>query len=78
MITFLALTTVPLLLLGFGALYRRTRRRAVGPAAVGMVYDFLNQDRRNAVEVIVEGRAEERDSEHADDPGPKRKAAKKR
>jgi hypothetical protein len=55
-----------LLLLAMGVIYRRVRTRAVGPGAMGAVYDLLNQDRRKAVEIIVEDRAEERDSEHAD------------
>jgi hypothetical protein len=40
--------------------------RRLGSAAVGSVYDMLNEDKRNAVEIIVEGRAEARDPEHAD------------
>ncbi len=42
------------------------RRRGIGPAAVGSVYGMLNEDKRNAVEIVVEGRAEARDPEHAD------------
>ena len=38
-----------------------------GPAAFGSIYDLLNQDKRNAIELIVEEKAEARDSEHADD-----------
>jgi hypothetical protein len=37
-----------------------------GPAAAGAVYDLLNQDRRKAIEIIVEERAEARDPEDAD------------
>jgi hypothetical protein len=49
------------------ALWRLSRRRwHVGPAASGAVYDLLNQDRRNAIEMIVEERAEERRPENAD------------
>ena len=44
----------------------RTRRVSVGPAALGTVYDMLNQDRRNAIEIILEERAEARDPEDAD------------
>jgi hypothetical protein len=50
--------------------YRRTRsqrrRGGVGMAAAGSVYDWLNEDKRNAVEIIVEGRAEARDPEDRD------------
>jgi len=42
------------------------RPRRLGSASVGSVYDMLNEDKRNAVELIVEGRAEARDPEHAD------------
>ena len=38
----------------------------VGPAAAGAIYDWLNQDKRNAVEIIVEEKAGARDPEDAD------------
>ena len=44
----------------------RGRPRRLGSASVGTVYDMLNEDKRNAVEIIVEGRAEARDPERAD------------
>jgi len=37
-----------------------------GPAAAGAVYDLLNQDKRNAIELIVEEKAAARDPEDAD------------
>jgi hypothetical protein len=50
--------------------YRRTRgqrrRGGVGSAGAGAVYDWMNQDKRNAVELIVEERAAARDPEDAD------------
>jgi len=50
--------------------YRRTRgqrrRGGVGSAAAGAIYDWMNQDKRNAVEIIVEERAAARDPEDAD------------
>ena len=46
---------------------RRSRRRGgIGTAAVGTVYDMLSTDRRNAVEIILEERAEARDPEDKD------------
>jgi hypothetical protein len=45
---------------------RSSRTFNVGPAGIGAVYDLLNQDRRNAVELIVEEKAEARDPEDAD------------
>jgi hypothetical protein len=41
--------------------------RGPGPGASGAVYDMLNEDRRKAIEIIVEGRAEATDPETADD-----------
>jgi len=37
-----------------------------GPGAAGAIYDMLNQDKRNAIEIIVEEKAEARDPEDAD------------
>jgi hypothetical protein len=37
-----------------------------GPGTVGTVYDWLNEDKRKAVELIVEQRAEARDPEDKD------------
>ena len=46
---------------------RRTRRRGgVGTAAAGTMYDWLNEDKRRALEVIVEERAAARDPEDKD------------
>ena len=45
---------------------KRGPRRRVGAGASGAVYDLLNQDRRNAIEIIVEERAEARDPEDRD------------
>ena len=41
--------------------------RGPGPGAAGAVYDMLNEDKRKAIEIIVEGRAEATDPETADD-----------
>ena len=48
--------------------YGRARRRVIGPAAVGTFYDLLSHDRRNAIAIIVEDKAAERDPERAVDP----------
>jgi hypothetical protein len=49
---------------------RRTRRQrrsgSVGSGAAGIVYDMLNEDKRKAIEIIVEQRAEARDPEDRD------------
>jgi hypothetical protein len=47
---------------------KKPQRRygGVGTAAVGTIYDMLNEEKRRAVEIIVEGRAEERRPEYPD------------
>ena len=49
---------------------RGGRTFGVGPGASGTIYDMLNEDKRKAIEIIVEGRAEHRDPETADDLPP--------
>jgi hypothetical protein len=41
-------------------------RRGPGPGAAGAVYGMLNEDQQRAIEIVVEGRAEQTDPEHAD------------
>ena len=48
----------------------RQRRGRLGAAAVGSVYEMLNEEKRNAIEMIVEDKAAEQDPEHADDTLP--------
>jgi len=58
---------VILLIVAVARQTRRARRRGgIGTAAVGTVYDMLSEDRRNAVEIIVEERAGARDPEDKD------------
>ncbi len=45
----------------------RRASRGPGAGAAGAVYDMLNEDKRRAIEIIVEGRAEATDPETADD-----------
>jgi hypothetical protein len=48
-------------------LWRQRRRRGrLGAGAGGSVYGMLNEDRQNALEIIVEGRAATRDPEDRD------------
>jgi hypothetical protein len=42
------------------------RSSGPGAGAYGAVYDLLNQDKRNAIELIVEDKAAARDPEDAD------------
>jgi hypothetical protein len=58
--------TIVLLILAYRRSRSQHRRGGVGTAAAGSVYDWLNEDKRNAVEIIVEGRAEARDPEDRD------------
>ena len=45
---------------------RRRRSGHPGPGTSGAIYDMLNEDKRKAIEIIVEQKAEERDAETAD------------
>jgi hypothetical protein len=45
---------------------RRRHRGRIGPGAAGSIYDMLNEDKRNAVEIVVEERAGARDPEDRD------------
>jgi hypothetical protein len=36
-----------------------------GPGTMGTIYDFLNEEKRNAIEIILEEKAEARDPERA-------------
>jgi hypothetical protein len=56
---------------------RRRRRLRPGPGTIGTVYDWLNEDRRKAVELIVEQRAEARDPEVKDGNLPDLEAPRK-
>jgi len=46
--------------------FTRRGRATLGPAAAGSVYDMLNKDKREALELVVEERAEARDPEDAE------------
>ena len=59
------------MLLFVAALVKANRRRSSGrsrpgPGTTGTIYDLLNEDKRRAIEIIVEERAEEREPETAD------------
>ena len=46
--------------------FTRRGRSHIGPAASGTVYELLNEDKRKAVELIVEERTGDRDPEDRD------------
>ena len=45
---------------------QRRRRGRIGAGAAGSVYDLLNEDKRKAIEIVVEHRAEAQDPEDRD------------
>jgi hypothetical protein len=55
---------------------KKARRRGPGAGAAGAFYEMLNEDKRKAIEIVVEQKAAARDEETADDtvdpPGPPR------
>ena len=67
-----------LAILAIRRVFTRRGRGAIGPAAVGSVYDMLNEDKRKAVEIVVEERAEAVDPETADGNLPEMSGRKKR
>ncbi len=57
---------VVLLIVAVWRTRRQRRRGGIGSASAGAIYDWLNEDKRNALEIIVEERAEARDPEDKD------------
>jgi hypothetical protein len=57
---------VALVMIGLLFRSQRGRKKRVGSAAAGAVYDMLNEDRRRAIEIIVEDKAAARDPEDRD------------
>jgi hypothetical protein len=53
-------------LVGRALFNRRRFRGMVGPGTAGAVYELLNEDKRRAVELIVEQRTADRDPETRD------------
>ena len=60
------LVAIVLVFVAFSRTRGQRRRGGIGSAAVGSVYDMLNEEKRHAVEIIVEERAEARDPEDRD------------
>ena len=48
-------------------LYTRRKRGGLGPGAAGAYYDMLSKDRREAIQVVVEKRAERQAPETKDE-----------
>jgi hypothetical protein len=71
------------ILLFFAALVQARRKRGrghtrPGAGATGAIYDMLMEDKRKAIEIILEERAEERDPETADGDLPALEAPKRK
>ena len=62
------LAVLALLVLAFRGIVNR--RPHVGAASAGSIYDWLNQDKRKAIEIVVDGQAERQDGERAEDNPP--------
>jgi hypothetical protein len=60
------LAAIVLLVLAARKARGQRRRGGIGSGAAGIVYDMLNEDKRNAIEIIVEERAAARDPEDKD------------
>jgi hypothetical protein len=60
------LAAIVLLLVASRRLRGQRRRSRIGAASAGTIYGWLNEDKRKAVEIVVEGRAEARDPEDRD------------
>ena len=60
------IAAIVLLVLAVRRTRSKSRRGGVGSAAVGVMYDMLSDERRNAVEIIAEDRAAARDPEDKD------------
>jgi hypothetical protein len=74
-----ALMVGVLTLLFVGVIIVRLRGRGrPGSAATGAVYELLNEDKRKAIEIIVEQRAEMRDPEDKDGDLPQLENPKRR
>ena len=57
---------IVLMIRSFSRPANRRVSRGPGAGAAGAVYDMLNEDKRRAIEIIVEGRAEATDPETTD------------
>lgn len=58
--------SVLLVVVAVRRVFTRRGRASIGPAAVGTFYDMLSHDKREAIQIVIEERAEARDPEDAD------------
>ena len=62
-----AIWLVMMLLAGLAFYRAKTRRRHMGSGSAGAIYDLVNQEKRNAIEIVAEDKAGAREFEHVDD-----------
>ena len=63
---FSAIIFVVLIVLAIASWRQRHKRFSPGPGAAGSVYELLNEDKRAALEIVVQERASYRDPEDRD------------
>jgi hypothetical protein len=67
-VSFDGIVGILMMALFFAAVWRVFRRRKhIGPGAAGTLEDMFNQDKRRAIQIIAEEKAEERRPEYPDD-----------
>jgi hypothetical protein len=60
------LVAIVILLVAVWRTRAQRRRGGVGSAGAGAIYGWMHEEKRKAVEIVVEGRAEARDPEDRD------------
>jgi hypothetical protein len=60
------LIAIVLLMVAARRIRRQRRRGGIGSAGAGTVHDWMHEEKRKAVEIVVEGRAAARDPEDRD------------
>ena len=60
------LVAIVILIAGVWRTRVQRRRGGIGSAAAGTVYDWMHEEKRHAVQIVVEGHAAERDPEDRD------------
>jgi hypothetical protein len=67
-VSFDGIAGVLMIVLFVAAVWRVFRRRKhIGPGAAGTLEDMFNEDKRRAIQIIAEEKAEERRPEYPDD-----------
>jgi hypothetical protein len=72
------LIAIVLLMVAARRIRRQRRRGGLGAAAAGTVHDWMHEEKRKAVEMVVEGRAAAHDPEDRDGNLPDRAGSARR